>query len=134
MSSRTRRRRPTSCGRRHPLYSPAQTAPPLRPKRLSRAQPDRAHVLPPQGLRRIATRYDKLARNFIAGTLFAAIAIWWINWVWTRDRGHEGQSSSERSPIGRPVVVRKGGATPATLARLLPSDIRYIVRLDLYIL
>src|SRR5262249_16712434 len=29
--------------------------------------------------RRIATRYDKLARNFIAGTLFAAIAIWWIN-------------------------------------------------------
>jgi hypothetical protein len=55
--------------------------------------------------RRIATRYDKLARNFIAGTLFAAIAIWWINWVWTRDRGHEGRSSS---PIGRPVVVRKG--------------------------
>jgi len=36
--------------------------------------------------RRIATRYDKLARNFIAGTLFAAIAIRWINWVWTRSR------------------------------------------------
>jgi len=29
--------------------------------------------------RRIATRYDKLARNFIAGTLIAAALIWWLN-------------------------------------------------------
>jgi len=29
--------------------------------------------------RRIATRYDKLARNFLAGALLAAIAIWWLN-------------------------------------------------------
>lgn len=29
--------------------------------------------------RRIATRYDKLARNFLAGALLAAIVIWWIN-------------------------------------------------------
>jgi transposase len=29
--------------------------------------------------RRIATRYDKLARSFLAGTLLAAIAIWWLN-------------------------------------------------------
>lgn len=29
--------------------------------------------------RRIATRYDKLARNFLASTLLAAIAIWWLN-------------------------------------------------------
>jgi len=29
--------------------------------------------------RRIATRYDKLARNFLAATLLAAIAIWWLN-------------------------------------------------------
>ncbi len=28
--------------------------------------------------RRIATRYDKLARNFLAGVLLAAAAIWWI--------------------------------------------------------
>jgi transposase len=28
---------------------------------------------------RIATRYDKLARNLLAGTLLAAIAIWWLN-------------------------------------------------------
>jgi transposase len=27
--------------------------------------------------RRIATRYDKLARNFLAGVLLAAILIWW---------------------------------------------------------
>jgi transposase len=29
--------------------------------------------------RRIATRYDKLARNFLASALLAAIAIWWLN-------------------------------------------------------
>ena len=27
--------------------------------------------------RRIATRYDKLARNFLAGVLLAALLIWW---------------------------------------------------------
>ncbi len=29
--------------------------------------------------RRIATRYDKLARNFFSAALIAAIVIWWIN-------------------------------------------------------
>ena len=29
--------------------------------------------------RRIATRYDKLARNFLAGILIAAILLWWLN-------------------------------------------------------
>ena len=29
--------------------------------------------------RRVATRYDKLARNFLAGALIAAIVIWWLN-------------------------------------------------------
>jgi transposase len=29
--------------------------------------------------RRIATRYDKLARNFLAGTLLAAVVLWWLN-------------------------------------------------------
>jgi transposase len=29
--------------------------------------------------RRIATRYDKLARNFLAGALMAATAVWWLN-------------------------------------------------------
>ena len=28
--------------------------------------------------RRIATRYDKLARNFLASALIAAMVIWWI--------------------------------------------------------
>ena len=29
--------------------------------------------------RRVATRYDKLASNFLAGVLIAAIVIWWLN-------------------------------------------------------
>ena len=29
--------------------------------------------------RRIATRYDKLARNFLASVLLAATLIWWLN-------------------------------------------------------
>jgi transposase len=29
--------------------------------------------------RRIATRYDKLARNFLAGILVAATLLWWLN-------------------------------------------------------
>ena len=29
--------------------------------------------------RRVATRYDKLARNFLAGALIAAAVVWWIN-------------------------------------------------------
>jgi transposase len=29
--------------------------------------------------RRIATRYDKLARNFLAGALIAATVVWWLN-------------------------------------------------------
>jgi len=29
--------------------------------------------------RRVATRYDKLARNFLAGALIAAAIIWWLN-------------------------------------------------------
>ena len=29
--------------------------------------------------RRIATRYDKLARNFLAGILIVAAITWWLN-------------------------------------------------------
>ena len=29
--------------------------------------------------RRVATRYDKLARNFLAGAMIAAAIAWWIN-------------------------------------------------------
>jgi transposase len=29
--------------------------------------------------RRVATRYDKLARNFLAGALIAAAITWWLN-------------------------------------------------------
>jgi transposase len=29
--------------------------------------------------RRVATRYDKLARNFLAGAIIAATVVWWLN-------------------------------------------------------
>lgn len=29
--------------------------------------------------RRVATRYDKLARNFLAGVMLVAALIWWLN-------------------------------------------------------
>ena len=29
--------------------------------------------------RRVATRYDKLVRNFLAGALIVAAVIWWLN-------------------------------------------------------
>ncbi|WP_170149419.1 transposase [Rhodoplanes roseus] len=29
--------------------------------------------------RRVATRYDKLARNFLAGAILAATVAWWLN-------------------------------------------------------
>ena len=29
--------------------------------------------------RRVATRYDKLARNFLAGVMIAATLLWWLN-------------------------------------------------------
>jgi transposase len=31
-----------------------------------------------KGFRRIATRHDKLARNFLAGIVLAATLTWWI--------------------------------------------------------
>jgi Transposase DDE domain len=33
--------------------------------------------------RRIATRYDRLARNFLASVCLAAALVWWIQWVRT---------------------------------------------------
>ena len=29
--------------------------------------------------RRVATRYDKLAQNFLAGALIVATVVWWLN-------------------------------------------------------
>jgi hypothetical protein len=48
-------------------------------KRSTGTQPDGANVRAPQGLRRVATRYDKLARNLLAGALIAATVVWWLN-------------------------------------------------------
>ena len=36
--------------------------------------------------RRVATRYDKLARNFEAAVHIAAFITWWANWVWSLER------------------------------------------------
>jgi transposase len=45
---------------------------------LQRAQCRRAHVLPPQGHRRAASRYDKLASNIISAIYLAAAVKWWL--------------------------------------------------------
>jgi transposase len=35
--------------------------------------------------RRIATRYDRSVRNFLAAVYLVATNVWWILWVWTLD-------------------------------------------------
>jgi transposase len=35
-------------------------------------------LLPVEGFRRIATRYDSLARNFLASVCLVATIVWWI--------------------------------------------------------
>ena len=61
-----------SIARRKPLI-------PYDREALPPAQSDRAHVRRLKDFRRIATRYDKLARNFLAGVLLAAALLWWLN-------------------------------------------------------
>ena len=58
----------------------------LQPRALQGPQHHRAHVLPPQGVgfaalrvRRLATRYDKLAANFLASVHLAAAITWWLS-------------------------------------------------------
>jgi putative transposase len=36
--------------------------------------------------RRIATRYDKLASNFVSAIALVAVVIWWAGCVWTLDQ------------------------------------------------
>jgi hypothetical protein len=72
LSSRTRH------GSGHPEQSDPQATSSFRRDRLSPTQPHRAHVLPRlKDWRRIATRYDKLAANFAATVMLAALIIWW---------------------------------------------------------
>jgi hypothetical protein len=42
-------------------------------------QRHRAHLLPVKNFRRMATRYDKLARNFLAGLCLVVAIRYWIN-------------------------------------------------------
>ena len=63
------------------------TLPILRDERLARGMADAGQRHPPyrerdarlKDFRRIDTRYDKLARNFLAGAMIAATLLWWIN-------------------------------------------------------
>ncbi len=61
----------------HPLHDRAQAADPLRPPGLPPAQPDRRAFFSLKDFRRIATRYDKLTRNFLAAVEIAAVILWW---------------------------------------------------------
>jgi len=45
---------------------------------LSQPQRHRAHVLPPEGLPTIATRYDRNAVNFLAAVCIAAAVSYWL--------------------------------------------------------
>jgi hypothetical protein len=36
-----------------------------------------------KNFRRIANRYDELARNFASSITLAAVIIWWVHRVWT---------------------------------------------------
>ncbi len=45
---------------------------------LQRPAPDRERLLPPQGLPPVATRYDKLAANFLSGVALAAALAFWL--------------------------------------------------------
>jgi transposase len=48
---------------------------PVIPNRANRKQPFRFRL---KDFRRIATRYDKLARNYLASVCLAAALVWWI--------------------------------------------------------
>ncbi|MBK5957162.1 hypothetical protein CCR97_02920 [Rhodoplanes elegans] len=58
--------------------------------------------------RRVATRYDKLARNFLAGAILAATVAWWLNQVLTLGRrqrprgvGRPGEDKRSNGDAGR---------------------------------
>ena len=48
----------------------------LQPVSLPRPQPGREVLQPDQAVRRIATRYEKLAENFLAFVKLAAVRLW----------------------------------------------------------
>ena len=64
---------------RHPIYRITQDAVSDRPQRLPKAQCYRALILQLKNWRRIATRYDRLAQNYMAALALAAVVIAWIN-------------------------------------------------------
>jgi hypothetical protein len=89
---------------RHPLDTPPQAADPLRRQRLLPAKPHRTHVCRLEDFRRVATRYDKLARNFLATAVLAATIIWWINCVRTLSWGRNSNAA-----IGLSLAVLPDG-------------------------
>jgi hypothetical protein len=75
--------------------------------------------------RRIATRYDKLATNFMAAICLAAAVTWWL-WVrslafWiSMDRSRR----ADWSKAGEAPSSSKSGSEPRTMVNLLPMPIR----------
>lgn len=68
-----------------PVRSPPQAADPARRAPLQGPLARRGDGLPPQGVgfaaprvRRVATRYDKLARNFLSAVHLAAAVAFWL--------------------------------------------------------
>jgi len=75
--------------------------------------------------RRLATRYDNLARNFLATAIIAATIIWWINRVRTLDRYPRGDTSG-MAPHGGDVAV-----APSVPLRVRPAQDFYLKSADI---
>ena len=61
---------PNRCNRKTTLQ--------LQQASLQAALAHRERVQPVEGLQRIATRYDRLALNYLASVCLAAALVWWI--------------------------------------------------------
>ena len=62
----------------HPVQANPAVAKLLQPSAIPRPKRHRAHVLQAEDYRRIATRYDKLATNFLSAVYLAAAVSYWL--------------------------------------------------------
>jgi transposase len=78
-----RRHRQPRCNACHPKQVQQNSSPPFQQARLQGRNVIERCFCPLKDFRRIAARYDKLARNFLAAIQLAAVVAYWINWLWT---------------------------------------------------